>query len=66
MKNNLIQQTAVVPKTVNMQQMNAPRLSEDAFYLMTLVSQLKKMLEPFSLQHFLATGDFLVLTKKAS
>ena len=66
MKNNPFQQTTSVTKTVNMEQLNAPRLSDDAFYLMALVSQLKKMLGPFSLQHFLATGEFAVLTKKAS
>ena len=66
MKKNPIQQTAVVTKTVNMQSLNAPRLSDDAFYLMALVSQLKKMLGPFSLQHFLSTGEFAVPTKKAS
>ena len=66
MKNNSIQQTAVVRKTVNMQPVNDPRLSDDAFYLMALVSQLKKMLGPFSFQQFLETGEFVVPTKKAS
>jgi len=66
MKNNSLQQTAVVRKTVSMQPANAPRLSDDAFYLMALVSQLKKMLGPFSVQHFLTTGEFVVPTKKAS
>ena len=65
MKINSIQQTAVVRKT-NMQPVNASRLSDDAFYLMALVSQLKKMLGPFSFQHFLATGEFVILTKKVS
>ena len=66
MKKNPIQQTAVVRKTGNMQPVSAPRLSDDAFYLMALVSQLKKMLGPFSFQHFLATGEFVALTKQAS
>ncbi|HMK27908.1 MAG TPA: hypothetical protein VK483_17875 [Chitinophagaceae bacterium] len=66
MKNNSIQQTSVVRKTVNMLPVNAPRLSDDAFYLMTLVSQLKKMLGPFSLPHFLETGEFVTPAKKAS
>ena len=66
MKNNSIQQTAVIRKTVNMQSVNAPRLSDDAFYLMALISQLKKMMGPFSLQHFLATGEFVMPAKKAS
>ena len=66
MKTNSIQQTAVVRKTVNMQPVSAPRLSDDAFYLMALVSQLKKMLGPFSFQHFLETGEFVTPTKKAS
>ena len=66
MKNNSIQQTAVVRKTMNMQPKNAPRLSDDAFYLLALVSQLKKMLGPFSFQQFLASGEFVVPAKKAS
>jgi hypothetical protein len=65
MKINSIQQTPVVRKTVNMQ-VNAPALSDDAFYLMALVSQIKKMMGPFSFQHFLATGEFVVPAKKAS
>jgi|KBSSwiStaDraftv2_1062776.scaffolds.fasta_scaffold828499_2 hypothetical protein len=65
MKDNSIQQTAVVRKTVNMQQANVPRMSDDAFYLMALVSQLKKILGPFSMQHFLTTGEFAVPAKKA-
>ena len=66
MNNNSIQQTHVVTKTANMQQTTVPRLSDDAFYLMALASQLKKMLGADSLQHFLATGEFVLLTKKAS
>jgi hypothetical protein len=66
MNHNSIQQTDAGTKMVNMQPMNAPRLSDDAFYLMTLVSQLKKMLGSFSVQHFLDTGEYVVCTKKAS
>ncbi len=66
MKNNSVQQTGVATKTVNMQQAAAPRLSDDAFYLMALACQLKKLLGPASLQYFLATGKLAVFTKKAS
>ena len=66
MKNNSIQQTGVVAKAVNMQQVTAPRLSDDAFYLLTLACQLKKLLGPASLEHFLTTGESVVYSKKAS
>ena len=66
MKNNSIQQTDVATKTVNMQQVTVPGLSDDAFYLMALASQLKKLLEPTSLQHFLVTGESVVFTRQAS
>ena len=66
MQNNSIQQTAVVIKTVNMQESTAPRLSDDAFYLLALVCQLKEILGPASLQHFLVSGETLVFNKKAS
>ena len=66
MKNNSIKQTGVVTKIVNMQPVTAPTLSEDAFYLMVLISQLKKLLGPASLQHFLATGESMVFTRQAS
>ncbi len=66
MKNNSIQQTAVVRRTVNIQQVTVPRLSEDAFYLIALVCQLKTMLGAASLKHFLTTGESVLFTKKAS
>lgn len=62
MKNNSIQHTAAVTKTAKMLQVTVPRLSDDAFYLMTLASQLKKLLGASSLQHFLATGESVVVT----
>jgi hypothetical protein len=64
MKNNSIQQTAVVTKTAKIPQAAIPGLSDNAFYLMALANQLKKMLGPVSLQHFLATGESVVFTKK--
>ena len=66
MQNNSIQQTAVVTMNVNMQQVSAPPLSDDAFYLLALACQLKKLLGPVSLQHFLATGETVAFSKKAS
>lgn len=66
MKNNSIQQTNVVTKTADMQQVTVPSLSDDAFYLMVLASQLKKLLEPASLQHFLVTGESVVFARQAS
>ena len=66
MKNNSVQQTGAGKKTVNMQQVTAPRLSDDAFYIMVLCSQLKKLLGPASLQYFLETGKSVVFTRQAS
>ena len=66
MQNLSIQQADVFTKTVNMQQVNAPRLSDDAFYLLALACQLKQLLGPASLPHFLATGETVIYTKKAS
>ncbi len=66
MKNNSVQQTDASAKTVNMQKVTAPRLSDDAFYLLALASQLKKLLRPVSLEDFLATGEPVILCKKAS
>ena len=60
-----IQRAAVVPKTVIMKQVAASRLSDNAFYLMALGSQLKKLLGPASLPHFLATGETIVFNNKA-
>ncbi len=66
MKNNSVQQTEVLTKTVNMHPETASWLSEDAFYLLALASQLKKLLGPVSLEHFLTTGEAVVFCKKAS
>lgn len=66
MRSHSLQQTAVVRKTVNMQQPAIPRLSEDAFYLLALASLLKKMLGPASLLHFLGLGQFLRWSERAS
>ncbi len=41
-------------------------LSNKAIYLMVLAGQLKKMLGPASLQHFIETGETVVLSKQAS
>jgi hypothetical protein len=56
MKSHSVQQTDIVKKNLNRQQAAAPGLSNDAFYLMLLASQLKRLLGPASLQYFLATG----------
>ena len=66
MKNHLTAQANGVTKTAKMQKVIVPRLSNEAFYLMVLACQLKKLLGPASLQHFIATGDSVVFTKKAS
>lgn len=66
MKNNPVKQTVAFTKTVNMQPVTVPWLSDDAFYLLALASQLKKLLGPVSLEHFLATGESVVFCKKAS
>ena len=66
MKNNSVKQNDGFTKTVNMHQATAPRLSDDAFYLLALVCRLKKLLGPASLQYFLATGKSVVFSKKAS
>ena len=66
MKNNSIQQTAVVTRTAKTPQAAILRLSDDAFYLLALVSRLKKLLGPASLQHFLTTGESVLFTNKAS
>jgi hypothetical protein len=65
MTNYSIQQTAAVIKTAPMEQVAIPRLSDNAFYLIVLMSQLKKLLGPVSLQQFLATGESVVHIKKA-
>jgi hypothetical protein len=66
MQNNSVQQTDVLTKTVNMHQVVTPQLSDNAFYLLALSCQLKKLLGPASLQHFLTTGETVVFSKKAS
>jgi hypothetical protein len=66
MKHNSIQQNNVLTNTANIHQMNIPRISDDAFYVMTLASKLKKLLGQASLQHFLATGESVVFTRQAS
>lgn len=40
------------------------RLSDDAFYLIAIGCQLKKLLGPASLQHFIATGETVVFNDK--
>ena len=66
MKNNSILQSYVVTKTRNMHRVIVPRLSDDAFYLMLLACLLKKLLGTASLKHFIATGESVAFTKKAS
>lgn len=66
MKNNSVKQTDALTKTVNMQQVIGTQLSDNAFYLLALACQLKKLLGPASLQHFLTTGESMVFSKKAS
>ena len=65
MSNTTIQQTAIVTKTVNIRQAAVSRLSDNAFYLMELGCQLKRLLGPASLPHFLATGETIVFNNKA-
>ena len=66
MKNISINQTGTKLKIVRTEQELNPRLSDDAFYIIALASQLKKLLGPASLQHFLATGETVVFTNKAT
>ncbi len=66
MKNNSIQQTGVITKAAKMQKLTVPRLSDEAFYLLALGYQLKKLLGPASVQHFLATGESELFAKKIS
>lgn len=66
MTNHSSQKTGVLTKIVNMQQVTAPRLSDDAFYLLALASRLKELLGPASLSHFLTTGETVAFTKQAS
>jgi hypothetical protein len=66
MKNISVRQTNGLTKTLKLQKTAITPLSENALYLMALASQLKKLLGPASLQHFLATGKSVVFIKKTS
>jgi len=52
MKNYLFNQTVTSVKSTKTEAANCQRLSDDAFYLIALISQLKKMLGPAA-QHYL-------------
>lgn len=65
MKNNLIELTNVPEKTMKTAQEPAPRLSDDAFYLIALASLLKKMIRPASVQQFLIPGKFITFNYEA-
>ena len=54
MKNYLFNQTALSVKSTKTT--NCQHLSDDAFYLIALISQLKKMLGPVAQQYFPVSG----------
>lgn len=66
MKNNLINPSETNLKVVRTEQSSNRPLSDNAFYLMALAGELKKLLGPASLSHFLDTGETVVFSRKAS
>jgi hypothetical protein len=57
MKNKQIGPTNDREKTLKTVHEPAPRLSDDAFYLIAMASLLKKMIKPYSMRQFLTPGN---------
>lgn len=66
MKNTSTKSTRATMKFTKTNNPTVPGLSDNAFYLMALAGELKKLLGPASLSYFLDTGETVVFSRKAS
>ncbi|MGB3008291.1 MAG: hypothetical protein WBC06_17380 [Chitinophagaceae bacterium] len=57
MKANYAKPTDTLVKKINPLEVPAPKLSDDAFYILVLASLLKKLIAPVTLRQFLAPGN---------